>query len=384
MLKLRMFDRLSVRLTTAFLLAAIMGVALVAVLAYRSTSGDFGAFLNHMEAMERMMGSPAFIQAQRDFLDNLGRTLWVAGLSGAALAIFLGYLFTRQIVAPLSKVTAAARRVAQGDLEQRVKIPGSGELAELGESFNLMSATLSHDRELRQNMVADIAHELRTPLSILQGNIEAMLDGILEADTDNLTSIHQETILLARLIEDLRTLSLAEAGQLRFQPKATDLKEVLQQVIDGFQAQLASKNISAVLEAPDDLAQAWIDADRTAQVMRNLLSNAFRYTPEGGSITVRLTPESDGITVLVTDTGAGITPEDLPYIFDRFYRVDRSRTRSTGGSGLGLAIVKQLVEGQGGRVWADSIVGKGSTFAFHIPYSSSSRPVPRTPGVTNT
>jgi signal transduction histidine kinase len=378
-----MFDRLSIRLTAAFLLAAILGVALVAVLAYRSTSGDFSAFLTHMEAMERMMAGQTFAQAERDFLDNLGQSLWVAGLAGAALAIFLGYLFTRQIVAPLSKVTAAARRVTHGDLEQRVEIQGSGELAELGESFNLMSATLSHDRELRQNVVADIAHELRTPLSILQGNIEAMLDGVLEADTDNLTSIHQETMLLARLIEDLRTLSLAETGQLRFQPRAIDLKEMLQQVIDGFQAQLASKNISAVLEAPDDLSQAWVDPDRTAQVMRNLLSNAFRYTPEGGNITVRLTPGSDGITVLVTDTGAGIAPEDLPYIFDRFYRVDRSRTRSTGGSGLGLAIVKQLVEGQGGHVWADSVIGKGSTFAFRVPDSASSRPALRTQEVTN-
>lgn len=380
MIKLGMFDRLSIRLTAAFLLAAILGVALVAVLAYRSTSSDFSAFLQHMETMERMMGhgmmggmmgGRAFAQAEKEFLHNLGQSLWVAGLSGAALAIFLGYLFTRQIVAPLSKVTAAARRVAQGDLGQRVEIRGSGELAELGESFNLMAATLSRDRELRQNMVADIAHELRTPLSILQGNVEAMLDGVLEANAENLTLLHQEIILLARLVEDLRTLSLAEAGQLKFQPRATDLAEVSRQVIDGFQAQMASKNINVTLEAPDDLPQAWVDPERIAQVMRNLLSNAFRYTPEGGNITVRITPESEGITVSVTDTGAGIAPKDLPYIFDRFYRVDRSRTRSTGGSGLGLAIVKQLVEAQGGCVWAESTVGKGSTFAFRVPYSSS-------------
>ncbi len=370
MFRLPMFNRLSTRLTAAFLLAAILGVALVAVLAYQSTSGDFSDFLSHMEAMERMMGDSAFAQAQRDFLDNLGRTLWIAGLSGAALAIFLGYLFTRQIIAPLGKVTAAARRVAQGDLEQKVDIYGSEELAELGESFNLMAATLSHDRELRQNMVADIAHELRTPLSILQGNIEAMLDGVLEADTDNLTSIHQETMLLTRLVEDLRTLSLAEGGRLRFQPEDTDLRSLSLQVIDGFQTQLASKNISVELEASNNLPQAWVDSDRTAQVIRNLLSNAFHYTPEGGNITIRLASDSDGITVSVIDTGVGIPSEDLPHVFDRFYRVDRSRTRSTGGSGLGLAIVKQLVEAQNGRVWATSVKGKGSTFAFRVPYLS--------------
>jgi signal transduction histidine kinase len=377
-----MFNRLSTRLTAAFLLAAILGVALVAISTYRSTSSEFGAFLAHMEAMEGrmdsggmmgpgMMGSQAFAQAERDFLDNLGRTLLIAGLSGVALAIFLGYLFTQQIVAPLGRVTTAARRVAQGNLEHRVDIGGSGELTELGESFNLMAETLSHDRELRQNMVADIAHELRTPLSILQGNVEAMLDGIMEVNTENLTSLHQETMLLTRLVEDLRTLSLAETGQLRFQLKATDLRELSLKVIDGLKTQLASKNISVALEAPDDLPPAWADPDRTAQVMRNLLSNAFHYTPEGGNITVRLRAERDGITASVIDTGAGISPDDLPYVFDRFYRVDRSRTRSTGGSGLGLAIVKQLVEAQGGRVWADSTVGKGSTFAFHLPYPPS-------------
>ena len=379
MFRVSVFNRLSIRLTAAFLLAAISGVALVAVLTYYSASSDFSDFLRHVEAMESMMGrgmmsgmmgGQTFAQAQKDFQDNLGRTLWVAGISGTALAIFLGYLFTRQIVAPLSKVTAAARRVAEGDLEQRVDIHGAGEPAELGESFNLMAATLSHDRELRRNMVADIAHELRTPLSILQGNIEAMLDGVMAANTDNLTSIHQETMLLARLVDDLRTLSLAEGGQLRFQPEDTDLRSLSLQVIDGFQTQLASKNISVALEAPHDLPQAWVDPDRTAQVMRNLLSNAFRYTPEDGNITIRLTAGNDGITVAVTDTGAGIPPEDLPHVFDRFYRVDRSRTRSTGGSGLGLAIVKQLVEAQDGRVWADSTEGKGSTFAFRVPHVS--------------
>ncbi|MBI2329600.1 MAG: HAMP domain-containing protein [Chloroflexi bacterium] len=369
MFRAPIFARLSVKLTIAFLLSAMLGVALVAGLAYRSTSSDFSSFISHMTAMERMMGGSAFIQAQSDFLANLGRTLWVAGLSGAALAIFLGYLFTRQIVAPLGKVTTAARQVAQGNLEQRVDIHGSGELAELGESFNLMAATLSHDRQLRQNMVADIAHELRTPLSVLQGNIEAMLDGVLETNPDNLTSIHQETILLARLVEVRRTLSLAEDGQLRFQPGSTDLRSLSLQVIDGFQSQLAAKNIDLVLEAAEDLPPAWVDADRTAQVLRNLLSNALHYTPEGGNIIVRLTADNHDITASVIDTGIGISAEDLPHVFDRFYRVDRSRTRTTGGSGLGLAIVKQLVEAQDGRVWAESAEGKGSSFTFRVPLS---------------
>lgn len=368
MFRLPLLDRLSIRLTAAFLLAAILGVVLVALLAYRSTSSDFSAFLRHMEDMGHMTGGMRVAEAAGDFLDNLGRTLWIAGLSGVALAIFLGSLLTRQIVAPLTKVAAAARRVAQGDLDQRVDIRGSGELAELGESFNLMAATLTHDRELRQNMVADIAHELRTPLSILQGNVEAMLDGILVANTENLTSLHQEITLLTRLVEDLRTLSLAEAGQLRFQPRETDLKRLTARAIEGLQTQLGSKNISVAIEAADNIPPAQADPDRTAQVLRNLLNNALQYTPEGGMIRVQLATEADGIVVSVVDSGPGIPPEALPYIFDRFYRVDRSRTRSTGGSGLGLTIVKQLVEGQGGGVWVESVVGEGSTFSFRLPY----------------
>ncbi len=361
---------MSVRLTAAFLLAAVMGVALVAALAYRSTASDFQAFLGHLEAMQGMMGG-VIAQGAADFMNNLGRTLWIAGLLGVLLALLLGGLFTRQIVAPLGEIAVAARRVARGDFRQRVNTRGSSELRDLGESFNTMAETLSHDRELRQNMVADIAHELRTPLSILQANVEAMQDGILETSAENLASIHQETLLLARLIEDLRTLSLAESGQLRFHSRDTDLKGLFSRVIEGLQTQFASKNVKLALEAPDKLALVMADPDRIEQVVRNLLNNAFHYTSEGGRVTVKLVPNGSGVTASVTDTGAGIPSENLPHIFDRFYRVDRSRVRTTGGSGLGLAIVKQLVEAQGGRASATSQVGKGSTFSFYLPFFSS-------------
>ncbi|MBI4186735.1 MAG: HAMP domain-containing protein [Chloroflexi bacterium] len=377
MFKFKLLNRLSVRLTAAFLLAATLGVALVAVLAYRSAASDFGAFLGHVEAMQGMMGGRMggmmdgiIAQAAADFMRNLEQTLWIAGALGVTLAIVLGGLFTRHIVAPVGEVAAAARRVTQGDLGQKVKIAGSSELVELGESFNVMAATLSRDRELRKNMVADIAHELRTPLSILQGNVEAMLDGVLEANAENLATLHQETLLLARLVDDLRTLSLAESGQLRFEARATDLKELSSLVIDGLKIHFAAKDVKLEMEAPADLALIWADPGRTEQVIRNLLNNALHYTPGGGRVTVRLVPDGSGVTISITDTGVGVPEEDLPHVFDRFYRVDRSRTRSTGGSGLGLAIVKQLVEAQGGRVWATSQEGKGSTFFFHLPYSS--------------
>ncbi len=380
------FGRLSVRLTAAFLLASVMGVALVAVLAYRSTSGDLSVLVGRMQAMQQMMGGGmmggmmgldgrTWAQVTGDYLGNLSRTLWIAGVSGVALAILLGAFFTRQIVAPVGKVAAAARKVAHGDLSQKVDVGGSGEVAELGNSFNLMVSKLKQDQELRHNMVADIAHELRTPLTVLRGNVEAMLDGVLPADAVNLNSLHQETMLLSRLVEDLRTLSLAEAGQLDFQPGAMDLKAMSAQVIEGFRTQAAYKHVAMTLEAPEALPLAWADADRTAQVLRNLLANALHYTPEGGNVTVRLAVGSGGVEVSVIDTGVGIPEGDLPHVFDRFYRVDRSRARSTGGSGLGLAIVKQLVEAQGGRVRAESTYGKGSAFTFTVPVASSQKVV---------
>jgi signal transduction histidine kinase len=369
MTKFKTFNRLSVRLTTAFLLAATMGVALVAILAYRATSSGFTNFINHLQAMQGMMGmmGGAFNEAALEFISNLSETLWLVGLLGVALALLLGWLFTRQIVAPLGEVATAARRIAKGDLTQKVRIRGSSELVELGESFNRMAETLSHDRELRQNMVADIAHELRTPLSVLQANIEAMQDGVLEASTESLASLHQETSMLARLIDDLRILSLAESGQLEFHPRNTDLKKLSSRIIEVMGLQFSSKNIDLALEVSDSLAQIFVDPDRIEQVLRNLLSNAYLYTPEGGRVMLKLITDGEDVVASVTDTGAGIPPKDLPHIFERFYRVDRSRTRRTGGSGIGLAIVKQLVEAMGGRVWATSEASKGSTFFFRLP-----------------
>lgn len=378
MIKSLKFNRLSIRLTLAFLIAATSGVALIALLAYRLTSQDFMAFYSHMQSMERMMsgmmgrgmmGGMNLALAQREFLDNLSRTLWIGGISGVALAFLLGAIFTRQIVSPLGKISRAAHLISRGDLKQRVEVKGPEEISELASSFNAMAASLNRDREWRHQMLADIAHELRTPLFILQGNTEAMLEGILPTDRQNLASLHQETLLLSRLVEDLRTLSLAEVGQLSFQPSSVDLKELCLKIMDGFKGQAAAQNIRLSLETKEGQAHisAWADRGRLEQVIRNLLANAFQYTPEGGHITIKIASNREGITLSVMDSGIGIPPEDLPRVFDRFYRVDRSRGRSTGGSGLGLAIVKQLIEGQGGKAGAESTPGKGSAFFFTIP-----------------
>lgn len=368
---MNLFNRLSTRLTAAFILSAVVGVVLVALLAYRYTSSDFSAFLQHIQSMQGMMGgmmgNMSVAQIEQDFRGNLRQTLLIAAVAGIVIAIILGAIITRQIVAPLGIAAEAAGRVARGDFKQKVKIGGTVEFDQLGKAFNSMAATLERDRVLRRDMVADIAHELRTPLTVLQGNVEAMIDGVTPADAAHLASLHQETLLLGRLVEDLRTLSLAEAGQLEFRCKSVDLTELSLQILESFRGLLTAKNIEAHVEGGENLAEVTVDPERTAQVLRNLINNAISYTPHGGVIKISLKAEKDGVVISVSDTGIGIDGEDLPRIFERFYRVDRSRTRSTGGTGLGLAIVKQLIETQGGRVWVESTPGKGSIFSFWLP-----------------
>lgn len=372
----RFFNRLSVRLTAAFLLSAVAGVVLIAFLTYNGTANGLRSYIGQVQAMQGMMGGIGSdmmegmnSQPALTFMSNLARTLWIAGILGAVLALFLGALFTRHIMAPLGEVTTAAKRVARGESLKPVIPRGTSELAELGDSFNTMADTINRDREVRQNMMADIAHELRTPLAVLQANIEAMQDGVIEKTPENLGTLHQETLLLARLVEDLRTLSLAESGQLKIRTRVTDMGKLTSQIVDAIRPQFASKKIGLTIRQQDHLPSIEADPDRIEQVVRNLITNSLHYTPEGGSVTVNLESDREGVTTSVSDTGPGIAPEDLQRLFDRFYRVDRSRSRSTGGSGLGLAIVKQLVEAHGGRVWATSQVGKGSTFSFRLPTS---------------
>jgi two-component system OmpR family sensor kinase/two-component system sensor histidine kinase BaeS len=322
-----------------------------------------------------------------DFLRDVNRSTWLAGLAAGGLALALGLLLFRQIVAPVRAVTLAAQRIAAGQLDQRVPVTSRDEIGQLASAFNQMADVLAQDRQLRRNMIADIAHELRTPLSIIQGNLEAMLDGVLPTTAQELASLHDETALLARLVADLRLLSLAEAGQLKLERAETDLGELVSKVVERMRPQAEAGGVDLATDVAPGLPPVDADADRISQVIGNLVSNALRYTPARGRVAVRafaLETTADGrrrtaaaavsgrrsAVVEVADTGIGITPEDLPHVFDRFYRADKSRTRASGGSGIGLAIVKQLVEAHGGRAWAESEPGKGSRFSFTLPFKS--------------
>lgn len=317
-----------------------------------------------------------------DFLSDVNRSTWLAGLAAGGLALVLGLLLFRQIVAPVRAVTTAAQHIAAGQLDQRVPVTSGDEIGQLAGAFNQMADALARDRQLRQNMIADIAHELRTPLSVIQANLEAMLDGVLPTTPEEIGALHDETALLSRLIADLRLLSLAEAGQLKLEHAETDLGELVTKTAERMRPQADAGGVNLVVDVAPGLPPVNVDADRIGQVIGNLVSNALRYTPVGGRVSIQTSVISSqtradhrlatGYWLLTTvaDTGTGIAPEDLPYVFDRFYRANKSRNRASGGSGIGLAIVKQLVEAHGGRVGVESEVGQGTRFWLTLPVAA--------------
>ena len=313
------------------------------------------------------MIEPILNPLDQDFLRSVNLSVLLSALAVGIVALVVGSLLFRQITAPLGALSAAAEAIAAGDLSRTVEMSSSDEIGRLGRSFNAMARSLARAETLRRNMVADIAHELRTPLAVIQGNLEALLDGVFDLTLDNVASIHEETMLLSRLVADLRDLALAEAGQLKLDRERADLTALAARVVDSFQTQALEKEVTLTTELAPDLPPMEVDVQRVSQVLFNLLSNALRYTPTGGTITVRAERVGDQVQVAVADTGEGIPPEGLPYVFERFYRADKSRARASGGSGLGLAIAKQIVEAHGGRIWAKSWVGVGSTFVFTLP-----------------
>jgi signal transduction histidine kinase len=242
-------------------------------------------------------------------------------------------------------------------------------MGELAEAFNSMASDLEHTEQLRQNMVADAAHELRTPLSNIKGYLEAIRDGIKKPDRNTIGSIDEEATLLSQLVDDLQALSLAEAGELKLDQKEEDIIKLIKQAVAAKQTQAMAKRISISTEISRNLPSVNVDARRVGQVLHNLLENAIAHTPKNGSIIVTAQKQDNWVKVSVTDTGEGIPTEDLPSIFERFYRVDKSRARATGGSGLGLTITKRLVEAHDGKIEVQSELGKGSCFSFTLPLS---------------
>lgn len=300
-------------------------------------------------------------------LSGVTRAALIAGLLAGLVAFALAIVLVRQITHPLTELNDATQRIAQGDLTVRVPARGQDELAQLGGAFNRMAASLETQETLRRHLIADVAHELRTPLTAIQGTVEAIQDGIFPLSVESLEPIHEETLLLGRLVEDLRTLAQAEAGRLSLNLAAVDAGELTERIVAGLLpvAQQSGIDLAWQIGTPPPALRG--DAQRIGQVLTNLLSNALRHTPAGGKIEVTAKHQAAGMLLSVQDSGPGIAAADLPHIFDRFYRGDPSRSRETGGSGLGLSIARQLVEAHGGRIWAESPPpGEKTGSIFHV------------------
>jgi signal transduction histidine kinase len=298
---------------------------------------------------------------------SINRSLLVGGSLAIAIALVLTFFLSRRITSPVRVLATAARRLGRGDLSQRVQGQGQGEVAELARAFDTMASNLEHTEQLRRNMIADVAHELRTPLSNIQGYLEAIRDRVMKPSAATIRSLNEEAALLSRLVNELQELSLAEAGELKLAFQAEDVAKLVRQAVSPWQPKMAAKEISLSLDLPDGLPPVKIDWQRVNQVLHNLFENAVAYTPQGGSISVAASELDGWVEVSVADTGEGIPAEDLPNIFERFYRVDKSRARVTGGSGLGLTIARRLIEAHGGRITVESKLGKGSCFSFTLP-----------------
>jgi signal transduction histidine kinase len=305
--------------------------------------------------------------SQTDFLRQINTLMLIAGGVAVLSVLVVGSIQARRIVKPVRALAAAAHRVADGDFSQRIPVTRKDELGEMAAAFNTMAAELEQQHKLRHRAMADIAHELRTPLSVLQVQLESIQDNLTSPTPEVIAGLQDDLAHLSHLVEDLRVLTLADAGELQVDAEPAEIDGLIRSVVKRLQATAQAKGVTLDTQLPETSLHAIGDAQRLTQVLLNLLTNALQHTPSGGKITASAHTVEGKVYVTVQDNGAGIAPEDLPHIFERFYRADRARSRGTGGSGLGLSIAKSLVEAQGGTISVESQVRQGSTFTVSLP-----------------
>lgn len=304
---------------------------------------------------------------EAEFIDRTNLWFLYSALGASMVALLVGILLSRSLTRPIRELTRATHAVSKGDLTQQVPVRSRDELGELALAFNRMSSELARSVNARRQMTADIAHELRTPLSLILGHAEAVHDGVLPPSPENFEIIREEAGRLEHLIDDLRTLSLADAGELSISLQPTSPQRLLEEVVSLYQYQARRKNVTLDMKITPPLPELQLDPGRMTQVLTNILDNALRHTPEGGRITLAARPASAGVEISIRDTGSGLIAEDLDRIFDRFYRADAARHRGDGGSGLGLAIARSIVQAHGGKIRAETNPGEGLTITITIP-----------------
>lgn len=300
------------------------------------------------------------------FISTLNRMIVIIGLVALIAALILGAVMSRRMIKPLSRAVSAAGEISRGYYGGRItEKSDTREIIQLTSAINGLAESLQTQEGLRKRLTSDVAHELRTPLATLQSHMEAMIDGIWEPDSERLKSCHEEIIRISRLVGDLEKLARFEGENLRLDKSVFDVRELAGSIKINMEAEFLQKGVH--LSVQGDSTSVLADRDKISQVMINLLSNALKFTDEGGKVDLAVEQGQGQVLITVSDTGAGISEEDLPHIFERFYRADPSRNRLTGGSGIGLAIVKAIVEAHGGAVSAESEIGKGSRFTIKVP-----------------
>lgn len=375
--------RLVWKLLASYLIVISVGLITLAISAESVAPTAFDRHMMGMRSVMMRMGEMRpgmgmqLLEADlfANFQAALTEALLWATVAGLVSALAVSIFVSRRVVTPIRQMMQASRTIASGHYRQRVEVASEDELGQLARSFNQMAATLEQTEAMRRELIANVAHELRTPLSSIKGYMEGLIDGVLPPQPDIYQQVHREADRLQRLVNDLQELSRVEAGAFELERRPVAMAELIEETAVRLRPQFEEKGVSLALETSDSLPPVLADADRLGQVLLNLVGNALQYTPAGGTVTVAASgpamSQSDGrreVVVTIHDTGLGIPAEHLPHLFTRFYRVDKSRSRVGGGSGIGLTIARHLVEAHGGQIWAKSEgPGRGSTFGFSLP-----------------
>jgi histidine kinase len=383
-------SHLSIKLFLSYFVVIVVGMSVIGIITKITTPAAFQRHLQYMEDQlstgQGMMGQGMGLgqgQGQglgagqgggmmseyyQNFQQSFNESLLISVIAASLVALIVSFIFSRSILEPVSVMKNASQRIAEGHYDERVPLKGNDELNQLAGSFNQMAEQLEQVETMRRRLIGDVAHELRTPLTAIKGTAEALMDGVLPASDETYSQIHAEAERLSRLVDDLQELSRVEsrATQLKIHP--ADSTALIQTVSKRLQHQFDEKRVTLTPSLPHDPIIVLADEDRIIQVLTNLIGNALQYTPENGTVSVEIERDKNEARISVRDTGFGIPAEYLKHIFDRFYRVDKSRSRAHGGSGIGLTIAKHLVEAHGGKIWAESAgENKGSVFTFTLP-----------------
>jgi len=369
-------DRLSAKLFAAHLIVIFIGVVILAITLQLIIPTAFSHHMGGMMDLPMMggmgKGSGFGITLFDSFRASMFEALGYAVTASVLVALFVSLLLSRRIVEPIRTLTDASQHIAEGHYDERVFVNGSDEIAHLATRFNQMATQLEQVESMRRQLIGDVTHELRTPLTSIKGYMEVLVDGVLPSNAETFNQIHSEAERLSRLVDDLQELSRVEAKAFSLDVRSVAVSDLVQTTVKRLSPQARDKRIKLQSNLPADLPPIWADEDRITQVLVNLVANAIQYTPEGGEVIISAARQADDVLVSVKDSGIGIPPEHIANLFTRFYRVDKSRSRTAGGgSGIGLTLAKHLVEAHGGRIWTESKgEGQGSTFTFSLKVST--------------